>query len=217
MKPEVVRKLSGEAVSILAAALVLGFTFNRVSPLGVRPGPILDPPVDGTQSGKLSFENQTISLSFESMAAPRAAANPYRNETIAIEPVSARANPPPPLRVKTEVGSLTWSQVKRLLASHRAVLIDARTAEAYRADHIPGAISLPAQHSAEEILTFKRSYPQSTPLVVYCASAQCPLSRQLSKELMEQHGYQEVSDMPGGYAEWRLAESAPAAKAGGAK
>ena len=63
--------------------------------------------------------------------------------------------------------------------------------------------------SAAEVKAFARSYPATTAFVVYCGSESCNASRLTSEALVRVGGLTNVSDMPGGYAEF-LAASTPA-------
>ena len=55
-------------------------------------------------------------------------------------------------------------------------------------------------------VAFAAKYPKHTAFVVYCSSATCPDSRQLVERLIQSGGFADVSNMPGGYAEYRAAE-----------
>jgi rhodanese-related sulfurtransferase len=110
---------------------------------------------------------------------------------------------------------VAWPQVKPLLATSRIVLIDARNAAAFDAGHIPGAISLPFADLGARIEAFSSRVPKAQPIVVYCGSAECPVSDAEARALAGQYGYRDVAEMPGGYAEWRLAEPGAAPAKGG--
>jgi rhodanese-related sulfurtransferase len=198
------------AVKIAVAASVLGVAFNNVHPLGVRGSgsapaehvPLAAEAVEG-------LVNQTVGFR---LISPALRAEPTvltaHNEAHERPNSASDADVTDTTERPSVLGTFTWHQTKGLLANKRIVLVDARTHEAFAAGHIPGAVSLPANFTAEEIADFQQNYPKTTPIVVYCASVQCPLSRRLAARLSQQHGYVEVRDMPGGYAEWRLNENA---------
>ncbi|MGZ4987609.1 MAG: rhodanese-like domain-containing protein, partial [Limisphaerales bacterium] len=103
---------------------------------------------------------------------------------------------------------LTWSETKELLAQKQIVLVDARAAEYYQTEHIPGAISLPDTSTKSELAAFAANYPaKDTTLVVYCASAQCPAASNLARVLRKKWGYTNVHVMQGGMAEYRRSEA----------
>jgi rhodanese-related sulfurtransferase len=66
---------------------------------------------------------------------------------------------------------------------------------------------LPATSSVEELQAFVTKYPKSTAFVTYCGSDSCHVSRQLAEVLINICGYTNVSEMPGGYAEYTIATS----------
>ena len=86
--------------------------------------------------------------------------------------------------------------------------MDARLKANYDIGHIPGAILLPATSSAEELRAFAEKYPKSTAFVTYCGSDSCHMSHQLAEALIKICGFTHVSNMPGGYAEYTIANAA---------
>jgi rhodanese-related sulfurtransferase len=191
-------RLSG--LSILLAAAVLGLAYNKLSPLGVRfaMGSAADSPrkAEGSTSSGGSYVNETVSLSVER---PFAAGG---REGGGGTPAPSAALP-----------SLTAPQVKGLLASKSIVLVDARESSAYGAEHIPGSVSLPADSAAEPMTQFKARYRPDMPVVVYCNSASCAMAARLGERLIREYGYMNVRLMPGGFVEWRLAETREAEEA----
>lgn len=182
-----------QMLAIGLASVALGWLYNQTSPLGVRapkPEPGRPAPVSPTPAA----------------SRPAAAAQPATPESspaglAAMTPV-APANPRHGLR---------WVEVKPLLEAGQIVLVDARAKTAFEAEHIPGAVSLPANASPEEFVAFAMKYPQTTPIVVYCGGADCDLSHQLAEKLRTDLGYQDVREMPGGVVEWRLSEASASA------
>jgi rhodanese-related sulfurtransferase len=204
-----------DAAAILLVAGCLGFVYNGASPLGVRDAAAdaAAAPPAARAAGAGSYSNETIAIGTQPPAVTGATAG-LSNETLTAEiirPVPAAAPPQPPQKVPVAV---TWPEVKPLLAAGDIVLVDAREPAAFEAGHIPGAISLPFTQLNQLIGKFTKAYARSQPLVIYCASNQCPVARAEGSVLMEQFGYTSVREMPGGYAEWRVAEPAanPAAK-----
>ena len=198
-----------QACGILLAAVVLGVVYNQSSPLGLR---------------ATSAEDQSASL----VATPGAEAPPIpsvaqRGDAGRPQPVStgdkaANLNPVlpsppvPPNQIPVAVANppqfpeLKWPAVKALLAAKQIVLIDARLKETYLLSHIPGAVSLPAYSSPEELQAFAMKYPKDARLVLYCNSDTCDMSHELAGKLARNHGYTNLSVMPGGFAEDVIAE-----------
>jgi len=105
-----------------------------------------------------------------------------------------------------------WPQVKQLLAQSRIDLVDARSAAAFEAGHIPGAVSLPFPELERRIAEFSRQHASTQPLVIYCESLDCPDAHAEATALASRYGYGDVREMPGGYAEWRQAEAGGGAR-----
>jgi len=193
-------RLGWQVAGILAGAVLLGTIYNNASPLGVRATPPAESGELKTAANALppksaqarrGYVNETLSLSLE--------------EPGAVQPLALAA---PVAQSPLAINSLTWPQVKPLLAAGRIVLVDARAKTSYDVSHIPGAVSLPAGSAPLEIQEFVGKYPKQTAFVVYCASAACHLSRQLAETLIRTGGFTDVSEMPGGYAEYLAAQSA---------
>lgn len=195
-----------EWLVILLAAVVLGAAYNRSSPLGVS----------FTASGKSTPPAAIASKTIKPpVSLPAAESDPaLHNETITAVIVSSgmETTSLPAYKLPT---ALSWAEVKPLLARGEIILLDGRTTAAYETGHIPGAISLPLPLLAERIAQFSSQYPKNKSLVVYCASTQCPVSHAEAVVLAEQYGYLDVRVMPGGFAEWRVAEPSAVPTTGG--
>lgn len=195
-------RLGWQVAGIFAGAVLLGTIYNNASPLGVRasspaetdelktPASTLPPKPAKARKG---YVNETLSLSLEESGGAHTPA------------LAAPAAPSP-----AAINSLTWPQVKPLLDAGRIVLVDARAKTSFDVGHIPGAVSLPVGSPAPEIQAFAGKYPKHSTIIVYCASTACHLSRQLAETLIRTGSFTDVSEMPGGYAEYLAAQSAPA-------
>ena len=196
MKARIESETVREMLALFFAAVVLGLAYNHSSPLGVTFSSA--PPRSAAASSETMGAWSDSATSIQNDPA-------LHNETITAVIVSsgpeARAMP-----IHKLPASLPWPEVKSLLAKGAIVLVDGRQTAAYQAGHIPGAISLPLQTLAEAIGSFSAKYAKGRPLVIYCASIQCPISQAEATALAEQYGYQDVREMPGGFAEWRVAE-----------
>jgi len=90
---------------------------------------------------------------------------------------------------------------KRMDANDDFFLIEALPEDSYNEGHIPGAF----QMVPEDIRQGKGDQlPQdkSTPIVTYCASAECPKSR-MAAEALEEKGYTNVAAYEGGKEDWK--------------
>ncbi len=73
----------------------------------------------------------------------------------------------------------TW----QLFEEGETLFIDARTPEQYRAGHIPAALSVPPDKSAEALAKLMPNLPEGIAVIVYCNGANCESSRQVLKSL----------------------------------
>lgn len=82
------------------------------------------------------------------------------------------------------------------------ILVDLRSKEEYNAEHIVGAVNIPAvtMNEDEIILAFKK-LPQNKTAIVHCYSAYCMLGKQVGQVLANQ-GI-EVKDLNIGWSEWK--------------
>lgn len=93
-------------------------------------------------------------------------------------------------------------QVRELVESRGALIIDARIRELYLDGHLPGAISLPLEDAEAGIRALAAKIGPDRPLLVYCNGYGCPDSFELGKRLL-QHGWKKVMVYEGGYPEWQ--------------
>jgi len=182
---------------MLVSALLVGAAFNSANPLGVRAAsgasPTSSPAAASATGVKSIYENETVGLSLEP-----------EGTSVAVAAIPAAPSAP---AIIPNADSLSWPETKKLLGAGRIVLVDARAAVYFQTDHIPGAVSLPAEAPPSELLAFASKYSKNAAIVVYCGSAQCPLANQLVAELRDQLAFSNVREMPGGYAEYRQAEA----------
>jgi rhodanese-related sulfurtransferase len=205
MLAKFIQSLASPMIGVFVVSVALGFAYNAASPLGVqlanapaRTAPGLAPRAKVIPA--TGYFNETISLTLEG-AGPFVAGT----GTGIAAPVAGTRSVP----------TLTWPEVKASLRSGQILLIDARVASYYQAEHIPSAISLPANSPPPEIAAFAGQHPKDTATIIYCGSFSCPMAQQLADALIGQHGYSNVKVMPGGFAEYRVAEAA--AGSGGAR
>ena len=191
-------KLWLQAACIFASAVALGLVYNSASPLGVRPNGLQ---VTATAPAKpvvprTGYFNETLFMTLESSPGV----------------TTPRGNNPAPAP-QAAIPALSWPQVKPLLEAGKIVLVDSRPKSAFDLGHIPGAVSLPADAPLTELQAFATKHPKDTALVVYCNSTTCRSSQQLAHQLISLGKFRNVSEMPGGFAEYTVAQAAqPKAK-----
>lgn len=92
----------------------------------------------------------------------------------------------------SQMKTVTKDEVAQLIKAGNVTVVDARSADQYKAGHIEGAVifsknALPADKNAK--------------LVFYCGGTRCPLSHQAAKKALDL-GYKNVMVFSGGWAEW---------------
>ena len=103
---------------------------------------------------------------------------------------------------KSEDHNISTFQLKAYVESGEAILLDARSGKYDDGFRIPGAKSLNAKSTAEEIA---KVVPAKDALVVtYCSNLQCPASKALFDHLSSL-GYTNLKEYPEGIAGWRAA------------
>ena len=203
MDNEFIRRTTRDALILFLAATALAVIYNSASPLGIRWR--VGTAESATPTGRATYSNQTLAITPQAHRFAPSANPRVQNETLAVsvQSTSPAANVNPAAK---NIPSMTWPQVKAM--GNQIVIVDARDPTAYDSGHVPSAISFPTRLLRENIERFTAAVPRDKPIVVYCANAQCPLSRNLAHALVEQYGYLDVRQVPGGYAEWLLNESA---------
>lgn len=96
-----------------------------------------------------------------------------------------------------------WTEAAPRAASGQWLLVDARESEQFAAEHIPGAVSLPANSYEEALLFFAEEHGRDKTVVVYCGTGDCELSTELASRLREEAGLTDVRILRGGILSWR--------------
>ena len=118
------------------------------------------------------------------------------------DPVNIFAGYTPPIKkAAIEFNTVETEQVKDLVASGMAILIDARKQEMFVKGHIPGAISLPIEDFDREYANKKKYLNQKKLIIVYCIGNNCTDS-QLLCERLHQIGYEDIFIYKEGLEGW---------------
>ena len=86
-----------------------------------------------------------------------------------------------------------------------AIFVDVRSAFAYEAGHIPGALHLPSRASMAQLRRALASYSANTRVIAYCSGGGCQSSSTLAKRLVEESVRDEVYVLTGGWPAWQAA------------
>lgn len=93
---------------------------------------------------------------------------------------------------------LNPSQAVQKINQDQAILIDIRTAESYKAHHIPQARNIPAS----ELLAKTEKIAKDKPIIVVCDSGR---NAQGSVSQLRKEGFTDVSVLDGGITAWAQA------------
>lgn len=99
------------------------------------------------------------------------------------------------------VPEIAWTSVAKL--GPDVVLIDARSAEAFEAGHIPGALHLGSSPEDDGTVAVARAWKPGKALVVYCDSARCDAAQAAARRLRQELGIKDIVVLKGGWSSWR--------------
>ncbi len=103
-----------------------------------------------------------------------------------------------------EAHSIPLDELRSLIDEGDAFLLDGRSEDDYAEEHIPSAMSVPADE-AEDMADFIMSQvPPEGLVVVYCESADCYAAAHLF-DFLRNLGYSDVRLFLGGLPEWKEA------------
>jgi rhodanese-related sulfurtransferase len=93
-------------------------------------------------------------------------------------------------------------QVREMLESKEAVIVDARSDLAFSEGRIKGALSMPVGEFDARFKDFSKKVPANLAIIVYCSGYGCHDGMTVGKKLMEK-GYGQVFVYEGGFPEWK--------------
>jgi rhodanese-related sulfurtransferase len=80
--------------------------------------------------------------------------------------------------------------------------VDARPAEEFESDHIPGAILLNEDSWNELLPQFLAQWSPNKRVVVYCSAQSCNAAAEVARRLRQEGGLGNVFVLQGGWEEW---------------
>ncbi|MBA2113852.1 rhodanese-like domain-containing protein [Bremerella alba] len=99
--------------------------------------------------------------------------------------------------------TLTADQLKtRQNQGERLTLINTLNEENFEKTKIPGSLNIPLEAADFEKRVEQAIGGKNQPVVVYCASSQCPSSDKAAKKL-DEAGFTAVYDFEGGAEQWQ--------------
>jgi len=82
------------------------------------------------------------------------------------------------------------------------IWVDARPADEFARDHVPGAFSLNEDRWNELLPQFLANWSPDKKVVVYCSAESCNAARDVAKRLRDEAQLQNVFVLQGGWEEW---------------
>jgi len=83
-----------------------------------------------------------------------------------------------------------------------AIWVDARPANEFARDHVPGALPLNEDRWSELLPQFLAVWSPEKRVVVYCSSVSCNASREVARRLRNEAQLPNVFVLEGGWEEW---------------
>jgi rhodanese-related sulfurtransferase len=105
---------------------------------------------------------------------------------------------------------MSWAKVEEWIAQRQALLVDTRSAEAFQAGHVPGALSLPSGSTPEKIAAFRQDYGTNRAVIVYGDAAGSMRAFVAGRQLMREAGFSSVRFVTEGYKEWQAKQATSA-------
>lgn len=99
--------------------------------------------------------------------------------------------------------TITADELKtRQMKGERLTLVNTLDPDGYDSTAIPGSVNIPLDSEGFEQRVQQMIGGKNQPIVVYCASRECPSSENAAKRLRD-CGFTEVIDFEGGAKEWK--------------
>ena len=107
-------------------------------------------------------------------------------------------------RDQTMIPEVAWSTVREWPGLK--LLVDARSEEAFRRQHIPGALPLSEVQWEERLPAFIKAWQPGARVAVYCDNAGCQASQAVARRLRRELGINDVFVLKGGWGAWLEAQ-----------
>ena len=95
--------------------------------------------------------------------------------------------------------TVDFPEVYQVWKDDSAIFVDGRTADTFKGGHIPGAINIPVGEVSQQLSVLPED--KNVRLIVYCGSANCPLSYHLLKQL-QRYNYTNIQIFQRGIEGW---------------
>lgn len=95
----------------------------------------------------------------------------------------------------------TFAEMKAVVDSQAALIIDVRAPDDYAAGHIPSAVSMPITALDRHAAWLFENVAPDRLIVCYCSSRECEYAHEFARHLKEM-GYTRLKVYSGGFLEW---------------
>ena len=118
--------------------------------------------------------------------------------------VCCRPQPPVEQVATPALGSVRRVSVTGARAWEKVVWLDARAAEEFEADHVPGALPLRESHWESDFPGVLDAWQPDSKVVIYCGQ-RCDASEDAARRLVRDTEWTEVFVLEGGWEAWKQA------------
>lgn len=203
---------------LFLVALMAGYWHNANHPMGVHlpsaqiakesgGGRLHEPPARANERPPLSSSEQDSSESkgglLTKVSADEFAPVSVTNETLQIR-IHDDAVPEDPFACALGV---FWKDIEKEVEMGHVLLIDARSASAFKAGHMPHAVSLPLADWKQHLGKLDLPTSKEQGIVVYCGNTACTTAAQLATLLLEKTKFRNIRYLYEGYWDWKVLAS----------
>lgn len=103
------------------------------------------------------------------------------------------------------IPALSVTEARDMARTQPVLWIDARRAEAFAADHIPGAVHLSEDDWENGLSAVMAAWNPGQPVIVYCDQRTCDTSREVAVRLKRELQMDRVYVLEGGWSAWQQA------------
>jgi rhodanese-related sulfurtransferase len=107
-------------------------------------------------------------------------------------------------RDQAMIPEVAWSTVREWPGLR--LLVDARSEEAFRRQHIPGALPLSEVQWEERLPAVIKAWQPGARVAVYCDNTGCQASQAVARRLRRELGINDVFVLKGGWGAWLEAQ-----------
>lgn len=104
------------------------------------------------------------------------------------------------------VQAITLADALAMSSEEQVLWIDARHADAYRADHIPGSVNLSPAAWERQLMNFVEAWDPEKPVIVYCDSESCGAALSVAQRLVREFEAMHVFYLTGGWEAWKQSQ-----------